>query len=244
MAPTSKSSTGSTTTPDTCLACTAYRTRHRTRRGDQLHRNRSHPRPARIHPHRQRNRIHRTIHPRPQRLRTPTRQPGHHPEKRSPRPPPDPRQNRTIPSNPQTLAPPRAPAPPPSPTCNNSSTNSPLSTTPNAHTAPYHRRTTPAQAYHARPKANPTNEPTGHFRIRHDTIDQFGKLTLRYGSRLHHLGTGKTNARTPYSSWPPQPPSPSSAKRATNSSPATPSTPTATTGATNKNTPADGRGDL
>jgi len=57
--------------------------------------------------------------------------------------------------------------------------------------------TTPAQAYNDRPKANPTNEPTGHFRVRHDTIDQFGKLTLRYGSRIHHLGTGKTNARTP-----------------------------------------------
>jgi transposase InsO family protein len=57
--------------------------------------------------------------------------------------------------------------------------------------------TTPAQAYHARPKASPPNTATGHFRIRHDTVDQFGKLTLRHGSRLHHLGIGRTHAATP-----------------------------------------------
>jgi transposase InsO family protein len=57
--------------------------------------------------------------------------------------------------------------------------------------------TTPAQAYNARPKANPTGTATEHFRIRHDTVDQFGKLTLRHGSRLHHLGIGRTHATTP-----------------------------------------------
>jgi len=35
------------------------------------------------------------------------------------------------------------------------------------------------------------------FRIRHDTVDQFGKLTLRHGSRLHDLGIGITHAHTP-----------------------------------------------
>ncbi|CQD20202.1 transposase fora [Mycobacterium lentiflavum] len=54
--------------------------------------------------------------------------------------------------------------------------------------------TTPAQAYTARPKASPPHSPTGHFRIRHDTVDQFGKLTLRHGSHLHHLGIGRTHA--------------------------------------------------
>ncbi|WP_344036894.1 hypothetical protein, partial [Mycolicibacterium poriferae] len=29
------------------------------------------------------------------------------------------------------------------------------------------------------------------------TVDQFGKLTLRYGSRLHHLGIGREHAHTP-----------------------------------------------
>ena len=59
------------------------------------------------------------------------------------------------------------------------------------------QRRTPAQAYAALPKATPTAMATTHFRIRHDTVDQFGKLTLRHGSRLHHLGIGRTHAATP-----------------------------------------------
>jgi hypothetical protein len=54
-------------------------------------------------------------------------------------------------------------------------------------------RSTAAQAYHARAKAPPTNDPSQHFRIRHDTVDQSGKLTLRYGSRIQHLDVGKTH---------------------------------------------------
>ena len=57
--------------------------------------------------------------------------------------------------------------------------------------------TTPAQAYLARPKAHPTGQPSTHFRIRHDTIDQFGILTLRHASRLRHLGIGRAHAGTP-----------------------------------------------
>jgi hypothetical protein len=53
-------------------------------------------------------------------------------------------------------------------------------------------------SYTALPKAAPPGLRTGeHFRIRHDTVDQFGKLTLRHGSRLHHLGIGRTHAATP-----------------------------------------------
>ncbi|MDY6996907.1 MAG: integrase core domain-containing protein, partial [Actinomycetota bacterium] len=55
---------------------------------------------------------------------------------------------------------------------------------------------TPHTVYHALPKAHPAGA-TEHFRIRHDTVDQFGKLTLRYGSRLHHLGIGREHAHTP-----------------------------------------------
>jgi transposase InsO family protein len=59
-------------------------------------------------------------------------------------------------------------------------------------------RRTPQQAYLARPKASPNGAaPLEHFRIRHDTVDQFGKLTLRHASRLHHLGIGRTHAHTP-----------------------------------------------
>ena len=57
--------------------------------------------------------------------------------------------------------------------------------------------TTPQQAYLARPKAHPASQPHAHFRIRHDTVDRFGKLTLRHASRLHHLGIGITHAHTP-----------------------------------------------
>lgn len=59
------------------------------------------------------------------------------------------------------------------------------------------QRLTPEKAYRARPKANPTGQLLDTFRIRHDTVDQFGKLTLRHGSQLHHLGVGRTHAHTP-----------------------------------------------
>jgi transposase InsO family protein len=59
-------------------------------------------------------------------------------------------------------------------------------------------RRTPAQAYAARPKAAPTGpiiDP--HHRVRHDKIDQWGSITLRYNSRLHHIGLGTRLAGTP-----------------------------------------------
>lgn len=56
---------------------------------------------------------------------------------------------------------------------------------------------TPEQAYLARPKAHPPGLPADTFRIRHDVVDHFGKLTLRHGSRLHHLGIGRAHAGTP-----------------------------------------------
>ena len=57
--------------------------------------------------------------------------------------------------------------------------------------------TTPHQAYTARPKAHPAGQTSTHLRLRNDTVDQFGKLTLRYGGRTHHLGIGITHAHTP-----------------------------------------------
>ena len=60
-------------------------------------------------------------------------------------------------------------------------------------------RATPATAYTARPKASPSG-PAGtdsHDRVRHDKIDTDGKLTLRVNGRLHHIGMGRTLARTP-----------------------------------------------
>ena len=59
---------------------------------------------------------------------------------------------------------------------------------------PHHA--TPATAYTARPKADPATRTDTHHRVRHDTVDQFGKLTVRHAGRLHHIGVGRTHART------------------------------------------------
>ena len=52
-------------------------------------------------------------------------------------------------------------------------------------------RRTPAQAYATRPKAVPTGiKIPAHYRVRNDTIDSGGTVTLRHNSRLHHIGLG------------------------------------------------------
>ncbi len=57
---------------------------------------------------------------------------------------------------------------------------------------------TPKAAYLARPKATPIGSPAGKDnRVRTDRVDAHGKVTLRYNSRLHHIGIGRTHARTP-----------------------------------------------
>jgi transposase InsO family protein len=60
-------------------------------------------------------------------------------------------------------------------------------------------RATPAVAYQARPKAAPagSRDRDTHQRVRHDRIDADGKVTLRVNGRLHHIGIGRTHARTP-----------------------------------------------
>lgn len=60
-------------------------------------------------------------------------------------------------------------------------------------------RATPATAYLARPKATPTTDRTRdtHDRTRRDKIDSTGVVTLRVNGRLHHIGIGRTHARTP-----------------------------------------------
>jgi transposase InsO family protein len=57
-------------------------------------------------------------------------------------------------------------------------------------------RRTPAAAYTARPKATPTGTTPSHERVRHDRIDDSGVVTVRYQGRLHHIGIGRTHART------------------------------------------------
>jgi transposase InsO family protein len=57
---------------------------------------------------------------------------------------------------------------------------------------------TPATIYAARPKANPTShrDTDTHDRTRHDKINKAGNVTLRLAGRLHHIGIGRTHART------------------------------------------------
>lgn len=57
------------------------------------------------------------------------------------------------------------------------------------------KRKTPHDIYNASIKAKPGlfNQQT-HFRVRHDRIDQAGKLTLRYRTKLVHLGVGRAHA--------------------------------------------------
>ncbi len=53
-------------------------------------------------------------------------------------------------------------------------------------------QSTPAVAYHARPKASPGNDhPDSEFRIRHDRI-QSGNVSLRVDGHMHHIGLGRT----------------------------------------------------
>jgi hypothetical protein len=57
-------------------------------------------------------------------------------------------------------------------------------------------RATPAAVYTTRPKATPGERADTHHRVRHDTIDTGGTITLRLHGRLHHIGIGRTHART------------------------------------------------
>jgi transposase InsO family protein len=60
---------------------------------------------------------------------------------------------------------------------------------------PHHA--TPATAYQARPKATPGSRTDDtHHRVRTDRIDDTGVVTLRHHGRLHHIGIGRTHART------------------------------------------------
>jgi hypothetical protein len=58
-------------------------------------------------------------------------------------------------------------------------------------------RRTPMATFDARPKATPSGVGhafPAHYRIRHDRIDPTGVITLRYNSRLHHIGLGRRHA--------------------------------------------------
>jgi hypothetical protein len=60
-------------------------------------------------------------------------------------------------------------------------------------------RATPAAIYDTLPKATPntSRDNDTHDRVRRDKIDNGGVVTLRVNGRLHHIGVGRTHARTP-----------------------------------------------
>jgi transposase InsO family protein len=57
---------------------------------------------------------------------------------------------------------------------------------------------TPLCAFNARIRARPATPPTApHFRVRQDKVDKSGRVTLRYLSRLHHIGVGRAHIGEP-----------------------------------------------
>ncbi|WP_344724968.1 IS481 family transposase, partial [Agrococcus terreus] len=54
-------------------------------------------------------------------------------------------------------------------------------------------RRTPAQAYTALPKATPNTTHDTEYRTRTDRVDNNGKVTLRYASKIRHLGIGSAH---------------------------------------------------
>ena len=107
-----------------------------------------------------------------------------------PVPPPDLRQGRTLPPDAQEVprqTTRRAHSP-------NSKTTSTASSAYYNHQRPHRalRRRTPHEAS-STPKSKPTQPRTitaAHFRVRHDKVDKHGSITIRYNSRLHHIGMG------------------------------------------------------
>jgi len=83
-----------------------------------------------------------------------------------------------------------------------SSTASAATTTPNARTEPSaagpQPPPTPLDPKPSRPARSPCPPTPGcaHARLRRDVIDPSGVITLRYNSRLHHIGLGRRHAGT------------------------------------------------
>lgn len=75
---------------------------------------------------------------------------------------------------------------------------SPPTTTTTGHTAPCPTGPPPPPPTPHGPKPPPATAPAthGHDRVRTDRIDADGKLTLRHGGKLYHIGIGRAHART------------------------------------------------
>lgn len=58
-------------------------------------------------------------------------------------------------------------------------------------------RHTPRDVYDAKVKAHPVGGLGEHFRVRHYVVDTCGKITVRYQSKLRHIGMGARFAGEP-----------------------------------------------
>ena len=56
------------------------------------------------------------------------------------------------------------------------------------------KRRTPGSAYRETPKAASGSPLLNEYRVRFDTVDRFGKITLRHAAIVHHLGIGRQHA--------------------------------------------------
>jgi hypothetical protein len=165
------------------------------RRGSSWH--------SRRGPDRQRAGLHHPVRRRPPRPRHPERvragtgRPRRSAEELQPEPPADLRQGRTLPPDPEEMA--RRPTP--------ARTRRELQAQLDLFRPYYNcerphralgrsKSATPAAAHAARPKATPTGISPTHERVRRDRIDDTGAVTIRYHGRLHHIGIGRTHART------------------------------------------------
>ena len=136
---------------------------------------------------------------RPQRLRGRAAPAGRAAEERQTQSPADPGEGGEVSADPEELA--LAPSPPSPPTIAQLQALLGAFTTVYNHQRPHRalpHRATPATAYTARPKAAPGDRAGDtHDRVRTDRVDADGKLTLRVNGKLHHIGIGRTLARTP-----------------------------------------------
>jgi hypothetical protein len=60
-------------------------------------------------------------------------------------------------------------------------------------------RKTPRSAFDSRAKARPIKREgsfTKELRVRHDKVDRHGVVTIRYKSKLHHIGMGRALKET------------------------------------------------
>lgn len=59
------------------------------------------------------------------------------------------------------------------------------------------QKRTPQAVYDTLPKATPGQQATdSHYRLRTDTVDKSGTVTLRHAGKLHHIGIGRTHSGT------------------------------------------------